>query len=66
MVLKMKNFTLYNIFGVHGKNPSFRGGGGMGVHEKPICRRDCLKRRGFAWFADLGGGTWQERERWCF
>ena len=27
----------------------FLGGGGGGVHEKPICRGDCLKRDGWTW-----------------
>ena len=27
---------------------------------------DCLKRGGLGQFADLRGGTWQEREGWCF
>ena len=35
----MKNFI---IFEVHGKIQVLRGG----VHEKPICRGDCLRRGG--------------------
>ena len=41
----------------------FLGGEGGGVHEKPICRGDCLKRDGWTWTVRRfkGGGTWQER-----
>ena len=35
--------------------------GGGGVHEKPICWGDCLKRRGLAQFADLGGRLGKKR-----
>ena len=49
----MQNF---NILGVHRKIPSFR----EGVHDKPIYRGDCLKRR--AWTVRrFKGGAWQER-----
>ena len=59
MVLRMENF---NILGVHWKIQLFVGGGG---HEKPIYRRDCLKRGAWTvcWFK---GGAWQEGEGWCF
>ena len=41
------------------ENQSFRE-----VHEKPICRGDCLKR-GLGQFADLRGGLARKRG-WCY
>ena len=44
----MKDF---NIFGVHWKIQFLEVG-----HEKPIYRRDCLKKGGGAWQERVGGG----------
>ena len=50
----MKHF---NIMGVHRKI-GFLGG----VHEKPIYRGNCLKKRGFGQFVDLRGSLAKKRE----
>ena len=54
MGLRMKHF---NIMGVHRKI-GFLGG----VHEKPIYRGNCLKKRGFGQFVDLRGSLAKKRE----
>ena len=53
----MKNF---NILGVHRKIPSFR----EGVHDKPIYRGDCLKRR--AWTVSRFKGGLGKKEGGSF